>query len=62
MQYWLDKHSCKITKNGKTLVVGKRNGGLYQLDMKVILPQSPAQVCVASRVDTLQVWDERLGH
>ena len=24
MQYWLDKHSCKITKNGETLVVGNR--------------------------------------
>ena len=62
MQYWLDKRSCKITKNGETLVVGKRNGGLYQLVMKVILPQSPAQVYVASRIDTLQVWHERLGH
>jgi len=30
--------------------------------MKVILPQSPAQVYVASRVEKLQVWHERLGH
>jgi len=30
--------------------------------MKVILPQLPGEVYVASRVDTLQVWHERLGH
>ena len=62
MQYWLDKRSCNITKNGETLVVGNRNGGLYQLVMKVIPPQLPAEVYVASRVDTLQAWHERLGH
>ena len=62
LEYWLDQRSCRITKNGETVVVGKRHGGLYKLILKVIPPQSPAEVYVASRVDSLQVWHERLGH
>ena len=62
LEYWLDQWSCRITKNDETVVVGKRHGGLYRLILKVIPPESPAEVYVASRVDSLQVWHERLGH
>ena len=62
MEYWLDHSSCQITKNGETVVVGERHCGLYRLAMKVIRPKSPAEVHVASGVDSLQVWHERLGH
>jgi len=42
--------------------VGKRHRSLYKLIMRVILPDSPTEVYVASTVDSLQVLHERLGH
>lgn len=62
MEYWLNKDTCRITKNGTTLVVGKRHCGLYKLVIRVITPESPAEVYVANKVESLQVWHERLCH
>jgi len=62
MEYWMDHSSCRISKNGETIVVGKRHRGLYRLQIQMILPTLPAEVYVASTVDSLQVWHERLGH
>lgn len=62
MEYSLNKEGCKITRNGEILVVGDRHHYLYKLLLRVVQPIAPATVCVASKVDTLQSWHERLCH
>jgi len=62
LEYSLNCCECKITKNGNTLVVGERHRGLYKSIMKAIQPNNPADVFVANKLDTLQVWHERLCH
>lgn len=61
-EYWMGSKQCKITRGGETFVIGERHQGLYKLNIRVILPDVPAQVCIASKTETLQVWHERFGH
>lgn len=60
--YRLDKDRCELVKNGNVIVTGERNCSLYKLLIKPIRPDDPAVVCVAHKVEMLQVWHERLGH
>ena len=60
--YWLDNKCCKITHEGETFIVGERHLGLYKLLIRTVKPEVPAQVCAVSKIETLQVWHERLGH
>ena len=60
--YWLDNKCCKITREGETFIVGERHLGLYKLLIRTVKPEVPAQVCAVSKIETLQVWHERLGH
>lgn len=64
LQYWLDKNSCKVIHNGATVVEGERiNGrGLYNLLIRVVIPDEHAKMFLASKTETLQIWHERLGH
>jgi hypothetical protein len=64
LQYWLDKNSCKVIYNGATVVEGERiNGrGLYNLLIRVVIPDDHAKMFLASKTETLQIWHERLGH
>jgi hypothetical protein len=61
-EYWLDKKNCRLTREGETLVAGERHNKLYKLNIQIIQPESPAEVNVANKAETLQVWHERFGH
>ncbi len=62
IEYWASRDSCRLTKAGATLVVGEKYRRLYRLFLRMKRPDIPAEVYVASKVETLQVWHERLGH
>ena len=61
-KWYIDLYENRCGKNGQTFLTGKLEDGLIILNMRVILPKSPAKVYVASKVDTLQLYHERLGH
>lgn len=61
-EYWLDKKSCRLTRNGETIVIGERCNKLYKLNIQIVQPDSPAEVYVSNKNETLQVWHERFGH
>jgi hypothetical protein len=48
--------------DGTVAASGKLLNDLYVLDVWVCIPQDTAQVHVATKTGTLQVWHERLGH
>ncbi|KAK2578707.1 hypothetical protein KPH14_012663 [Odynerus spinipes] len=50
---------CIFQKNGKIIATGEEIGRLYKLNMRVV---SSTTMCIASKLDTLQLWHERLGH
>ena len=62
IEYWLDKKNCKLIRDGETIFVGERNRGLYNLLICVVIPERPAEAFIVKKIDTLQVWHERLGH
>ena len=61
-EYWLDNKQCRIIRDGETFVVGERHQGLYRLCIRVLQPDVPAQVCIVTKTESLQVWHERFGH
>jgi hypothetical protein len=61
-QDWLVKKSCRLKRDGETPVVGERYNKLYKLVVRTIKLASPAEVYVASKAETLQVWHERFSH
>jgi hypothetical protein len=60
--YRLDKNCCELIKDDKVIVSGERHQGLYKLHIRPIVPEVAAEVLVAHKVETLQVWHERLCH
>jgi len=48
--------------DGTVAVSGKLSNDLYVLDVRVCIPQDAAQIHLATKTETLQVWHERLGH
>ena len=60
--YRQDKQRCELVKDGKPLLTGERYHSLYKLHIRPVLPETPAEVLITHKVDTLQVWHERLGH
>lgn len=62
LKCWMDKGRCRLLKDDQTVVEGERQHGLYKLLLRPLEPETPAEVYVANKVDTLQVWHERLGH
>lgn len=48
-----------FTKNGKPVAYGSDLGDLYKIDLRV---KMPVKCYIAKKVDTLQLWHERLCH
>jgi hypothetical protein len=58
-----DKEGCQFLKENIVRLEGKRiTGGLYALEMKVILPEIAAGVYIATSEENIQLWHERLCH
>ncbi|GBM62789.1 hypothetical protein AVEN_19783-1 [Araneus ventricosus] len=56
-------NECSFTRDGHVRLRGIRTvNGLYALKMRVVCPEVPAEVCVASDDQSLQLWHERLRH
>ncbi|KRZ24439.1 Retrovirus-related Pol polyprotein from transposon TNT 1-94 [Trichinella pseudospiralis] len=54
---------CTIRKNGCVKLPGVRNlNGVYELHMRVCIPEKPAYVHVSTANASLQLWHERLCH
>jgi transposase InsO family protein len=53
---------CTVYVKGEARLIGKRQkeGGLYKLDVKVVLPENPVEVCAT--FNTMQLYHERLAH
>ena len=62
VEYWLNGKVCKIIKNGETIATSERHYGYYKLNMRVICANVQVEACVARKLDSLQVWHERLSH
>lgn len=52
------KH-CSFTRNNNVIATGSDSGNLYKLDARVVKPK---ECYVVNKVDTLQLWHERLCH
>lgn len=50
---------CVFTYGNKIVAVGIEVGNLYRIDLRVLTSNI---ACTASKIDTLQLWHERLGH
>ncbi|GBM37860.1 hypothetical protein AVEN_193379-1 [Araneus ventricosus] len=56
-------NECSFARDGHVRLRGIRTiNGLYALKMSVVCPEVPAEVCVASADQSLQLWHERLCH
>ncbi|KRX72067.1 Retrovirus-related Pol polyprotein from transposon TNT 1-94 [Trichinella sp. T6] len=54
---------CTFRKNGCVKLSGVRNlNGVYELHMRVCIPEKPAYVHVSTANASLQLWHERLCH
>ncbi|KRY85960.1 Retrovirus-related Pol polyprotein from transposon TNT 1-94 [Trichinella pseudospiralis] len=54
---------CTFRKNGCVKLSGVRNlNGVYELHMRVCIPEKPAYVYVSTANASLQLWHERLCH
>ena len=60
IEYWLNNRECKLTRNNVVLATGERYQSLYKLNIRVLCPKALA--CTAQKIDSLQIWHERLGH
>lgn len=63
------KTTCKLVKDGRTVVMGVRRGKLYVMQFEVIEPnrsrwrQQPPRAYITSiSTDTLKDWHEKLAH
>ena len=61
-EYYSDKGCCRLMRDGEVLIVGERYDKLYKLIVRTVKPESPVVVCIANKVETLQVWRGRFGH
>lgn len=50
---------CVFTCDNKIVAVGMEIEKLYRVDLRVVTQNV---VCTATKIDTLQLWHERLGH
>lgn len=50
---------CLFIRDDKTIAVGVEIGKMYKIDLRVLAPNV---VCTANKIDTLQLWHERLCH
>ena len=60
--YRLDIQKCEHVKNCEVIVTGERHHDLYNLHILPIQPETPAEVLLVPKVETLQLWHERPRH
>ena len=50
---------CVFIRDGDVIATGSDSGSLYKIDLRVLIPK---ECYVTDKVDTLQLWHERLCH
>jgi transposase InsO family protein len=61
-EYWLTEERCELLLNGRVILTGHRDQGLYCLNIQVLAPDVQAVACITHSTETLQIWHEKLAH
>ena len=51
-----------LSLNGRVIITGQRDEGLYSLDIQVLALDVPAMTCTSHQDKTLQIWHEGFAH
>lgn len=56
-----DQKGCKVMKNGNVIAVGVKQGRMYKMLFKVVLPDKSMQANITTSVKKLsiRIWHER---